>query len=119
MRTPQNPSVGEPMNWQLQAWTQLQASTLMARTLYGVRRATWGDAVTYGPPVRLLVSIGPLQCATLSSRRARETVPPAPATSERTGGFRGRDHVPAIPGGRSRRRPLAPGTRIPGRAPLR
>src|SRR3954465_2176372 len=108
MMNSQNPSVGEPMNWQLQAWTQLQASTLMARTLYGVRRATWGDAVTYGPPVRLLGSIGPLQCATLTPRRARETVPPAPATSDRSGGFPDRSHVPAIPGGRSRRRPRAP-----------
>src|SRR3954451_16625547 len=99
MRTPQNPRVGEPMNWQLQAWTELQASTLMALTLYGVRGATWGDTVTDGDPVGLRVSIGPLQCATLSSRRARETVQAAPATSDRSGGFRGRSHAPAIPGG--------------------
>src|SRR3954468_10180576 len=111
MMNSQKPSVGEPMNWQLQAWTQLQASTLMARTLYGVRRATWGDTVTDGAPVWLRVSIGPLQCATLSSRRARETVQAAPATAARRGGLRGGTLAPAVPGGRSRRRPRAPGTR--------
>src|SRR3954466_14704123 len=119
MMNSQKPSVGEPMNWQLQAWTQLQASTLMAFTLYGVRGATWGDTVTGGAPVWLGASIGPLQCATLSSRRARETVPAGPATSGRLGEFRGRSRVPAPPGGRSRRRPRAPGTRTLGRAPRR